>query len=85
VLLKIGDLRGMTVASNRLEISDVVVAGVDSDAANSVMDLIRREFVKGGNTDSTKDIKLVKAEEFEYVHQCCWSCAFVCFACLTQL
>jgi hypothetical protein len=68
VLLKIGGLRGMTVASNRLEISDVVV-GVDSDAANSVMDLIRREFVKGGNTDSTKDIKLVKADEFEYVHQ----------------
>jgi hypothetical protein len=66
--VKDGSLRGMAVASYRLEISRVI-AGVDSDAANSVMDLIRREFVTGGKTDSTKDIKLVKAEEFEYVHQ----------------
>lgn len=54
--------------------NSTMLAGVDSDAANAVMDLIRREFLTGGKTDSTKDVKLVKAEEFEYVLQYCCSC-----------
>lgn len=37
--------------------------GVDSDDANSVMDLIRREFITGEIADDG-DIRLVSAEEF---------------------
>jgi hypothetical protein len=37
---------------------------VDSDAANQVMDLIRRKFV-GDKQDASSDITLVGAEEFE--------------------
>lgn len=43
--------------------------GVDSDAANKVMDLVRDKFVKGDTTSipaDTSGIKLVGAEEFEY-------------------
>jgi hypothetical protein len=42
-------------------------AGVDSDAANKVMDLIRDEFVGGDLSSVAPDdsgIKLVDAEEF---------------------
>jgi hypothetical protein len=37
--------------------------GVDSDAANSVMDLIREKFVNGDISEEG-DIKLADAEEF---------------------
>jgi phosphoglucomutase len=57
--------------------------GVDSDAANKVMDLIRNEFV-GGDISSISDdgsgTKLIKAEEFSYVFTglltifCCCRC-----------
>ena len=43
-------------------------AGVDSDDANNVMDLIRNEFINGDGTTTDDDsgIKLVDAEEFSY-------------------
>jgi hypothetical protein len=44
-----------------------VSVGVDSDAANAVMDRIRQEFVGESRSDSSGDIKFVKAEEFECV------------------
>jgi len=40
--------------------------GVDSDAANNVMDLIREEFVGGESTSDDSGIKFVEAEEFGY-------------------
>lgn len=40
-----------------------MIPGVDSDAANSVMDLIREKFVDGTIADDGV-IKLVEAEEF---------------------
>jgi phosphoglucomutase len=42
--------------------------GVDSDDANSVMDLIRNEFINGDGAtpDNDSGIKLVDAEEFSY-------------------
>jgi phosphoglucomutase len=46
---------------------------VDSDAANKVMDLIRETFVSGSHVteeldnDSPLEIKLIEADEFEYV------------------
>jgi len=40
--------------------------GVDSDAANSVMDLIRDEFVGGTSTQDDSGIEFVEAEEFGY-------------------
>lgn len=41
--------------------------GVDSDAANSVMDLIRNDLVSGDLSQfRDSDIRLVKAEEFSY-------------------
>lgn len=44
----------------------MIPIGVDSDDANSVMDLIRKEFVNGDGTapDDDSGIKLVDAEEF---------------------
>lgn len=42
--------------------------GVDSNAANRVMDLIREQFIDGDLSTVSKDsINLVAAEEFEYV------------------
>lgn len=46
---------------------DIPSTGVDSDDANSVMDLIRKDFVNGdcaAAADDDSGIKLVDAEEF---------------------
>ncbi|KAL7566701.1 hypothetical protein ACA910_017759 [Epithemia clementina (nom. ined.)] len=40
--------------------------GVDSDAANSVVDLIRNEYIGGESTVDETGIKFVQAEEFAY-------------------
>lgn len=61
--------RGPERGSSHKFICFIHFTGVDSDAANQVMDLIREKYVGGELLDGGEgdDIQLVQAEEFGYV------------------